>query len=60
MGHVASSRNLEYQAIGSNIYSANSGAKIIQFKLSTDMAWLDPTTVRIRYKITNTTPVVQG
>ena len=54
MDHIASSRSVEYQAIGSNVYSASSGASIVKFKLSDDMAWLDPTSVRIQYKIENT------
>ena len=54
MDHIDSSRSLEYQAVGSNIYSATAGVKVVKFRLSDDRAWLDPTSVRIQYKITNT------
>jgi len=55
MDHIDSSRSVEYQAIGSNSYSARDGAKVVKFRLSDDRAWLDPSSVRIQYKITNTT-----
>ena len=51
MDHIDSARSVEYQAIGSNTYSANIGAKVVKFRLSDDRAWLDPSTVRIQYKI---------
>ena len=57
MDHIDSSRSVEYQAIGSNVYSATAGAKVVKFRLSDDRAWLDPRTVRIQYKISNTAPV---
>ena len=55
MDHIDSSRTVEYQAVGSNIYSATSGAKVVKFRLNDDMAWLDPSSVRIQYQITNAT-----
>ena len=55
MDHIDSSRSVEYQAVGSNVYSASTGARIVKFRLSDDRAWLDPSSVRIQYKITNTT-----
>ena len=55
MDHINSSRSVEYQAVGSNIYSATAGAKVVKFRLSDDRAWLDPSSVRIQYKITNST-----
>ena len=55
MDHIDSSRSVEYQAVGSNIYTSTSGARIVKFRLSDDRAWLDPTSVRIQYKITNKT-----
>ena len=55
MDHIDSSRSVEYQAVGSNIYSATAGAKVVKFRLSDDRAWLDPSSVRIQYKITNST-----
>ena len=55
MDHIDSSRSVEYQAVGSNVYSAKDGAKIVKFRLSDDRAWLDPRSVRIQYKITNDT-----
>jgi len=54
MDHIDSSRSVEYQAVGSNIYSATAGVKVVKFRLSDDRAWLDPSSVRIQYKITNT------
>ena len=59
MDHIDSSRSVEYQAVGSNIYSARSGAKVVQFRLSDDRAWLDPSSIRVQYKITNTAPDVE-
>jgi len=58
MDHIDSSRSVEYQAIGSNIYTSNSGARIVKFRLSDDRAWLDPSSVRVQYKIKNTSTVV--
>lgn len=55
MDHIDSSRSVEYQAVGSNVYSPKTGAKIVKFRLSDDRAWLDPRSVRIQYKITNNT-----
>ena len=57
MDHIDSSRSVEYQAIGSNIYTSTSGARIVKFRLSDDRAWLDPSTVRIQYKIKNSSGV---
>jgi hypothetical protein len=57
MDHIDSSRSVEYQAIGSNIYTSNSGARIVKFRLSDDRAWLDPSSVRVQYKIKNTSTV---
>ena len=57
MDHIDSSRSVEYQAVGSNIYSARSGAKVVKFRLSDDRAWLDPSSVRVQYKIANTAPI---
>ena len=59
MDHIDSSRSVEYQAVGSNIYSARSGAKVVKFRLSDDRAWLDPRSIRVQYKIANTAPVVE-
>ena len=53
MDHIDSSRSVEYQAIGSNIYSATAGVKVVKFRLSDDRAWLDPSSVRIQYTIKN-------
>ena len=50
MDHIDSSRSVEYQAGGSNIYSATAEAKVVKFRLSDDRAWLDPSSVRIQYK----------
>ena len=59
MDHIDSSRSVEYQAVGSNVYSARSGAKVVKFRLSDDRAWLDPSSIRVQYKIANTAPVVE-
>ena len=60
MDHIDSARSVEYQAIGSNTYSANTGAKVVKFRLSDDRAWLDPSTVRIQYKIKNKFEIPAG
>ena len=57
MDHVDSSRSVEYQAVGSNIYTSTSGARIVKFRLSDDRAWLDPSAIRIQYKTSNTSGV---
>ena len=56
MDHIDSSRSVEYQAIGSNIYSATTGVKVVKFRLSDDRAWLDPSSVRIQHTIKNVAP----
>ena len=61
MGHIDSSKSVEYQAVGSNIYTSTSGARIVKFRLSDDRAWLDPSSVRVQYKVKNTSEVqVEG
>ena len=51
MDHIGSQRSVEYQAVGSNIYTSTSGARIVKFRLSDDRAWLDPSIIRIQYRI---------
>ena len=60
MDHIDSSRSVEYQAIGSNIYTSTSGARIVKFRLSDDRAWLDPSSVRVQYKIELISPLFQS
>ena len=57
MDHIDSSRSVEYQAVGSNIYTSTSGVRIVKFRLSDDRAWLDPSSIRIQYRIKNTSGV---
>ena len=37
---------LNIRLVGSNIYSATAGVKVVKFRLSDDRAWLDPTSVQ--------------
>lgn len=60
MDHIDSSRSVEYQAIGRNIYSSRRGATVVKFSLSDDRASLDPQSLRVQYKITNIALVVAG
>ena len=55
--YIASSRSVEYQAVGSNIYTSTSSARIVKFRLSDDRAWVDPSSIKIQYRIKNTSEV---
>ena len=50
--YVAERRSVSYFPSGSNIYQAGSGARVIRVNL-TGEGWLDPSTVRLTYTLTN-------
>jgi len=52
--YVNSQRNVTYNAIGSNIYSSVSGARIVKFMISDSRGWMDPDSVRVMFDIVNT------
>ena len=52
--YVHTQRNVTYNAIGSNIYSSVSGARIVKFMLSDSRGWLDPKSIRVAFDIVNT------
>ena len=52
--YVHTLRNVMYNAIGSNIYSSVSGARIVKFMLSDSRGWLDPKSIRVAFDIVNT------
>ena len=50
--YIQERRSVSFQTEGSNSYSANAGARVIRFKLSTE-GWLDPPTVRVFLDVVN-------
>ncbi len=52
--YVNSQRNVTYNAIGSNIYSSVSGARILKCMISDSRGWMDPDSVCVMFDIVNT------
>ena len=50
--YVTDRRSVSYFTAGSNIYTSTSGAKVARINLTSD-GWLDPSTVRLSYTLTN-------
>ena len=46
-------RRSSYLTAGSSIYQAGSGTRVIRINLTGD-GWLDPSTVRLHFRLTNT------
>ena len=51
--YVADRRSCSYFTDGSNIYQAGSGTRVIRINLTGD-SWLDPSTVRLHFRLANT------
>ena len=51
--YVADRKSCSYFTAGSNIYQAGSGTRVIRINLTGD-GWLDPSTVRLHFRLTNT------
>ena len=54
--YVTGRRNCSFFATGGNVYSPQTGVRVIRFQLSSD-GWLDPSSVRIMYTLQNNDPV---
>jgi hypothetical protein len=50
--YVTDRRSVNYYAAGSNVYTSASGARVLRINLTGD-GWLDPSTVRLTYTLTN-------
>jgi len=51
--YVVSRKNCTFYPSGSSLYSASSGAKLIRINLSSSTEWLDPSSIRLSYRINN-------
>ena len=51
--YITDRRSVNYYASGSNIYTSDSGARLIIINLTAD-GWLDPETVRVAFTLVNT------
>ena len=51
--YVTDRRSVSYQTDGGNIYSSQTGSRILKFRLSGE-GWLDPSTVRVMFDVMNT------
>jgi hypothetical protein len=51
--YVTDRRSVSFFTAGSNIYQSGSGARVARINLTGD-GWLDPSTVRVVYTLTNT------
>ena len=51
--YITDGRSVNYYASGSNIYTSDSGARLIRINLTGD-GWLDPETVRVAFTLVNT------
>ena len=51
--YVTDRRSCSYFTAGSNMYQAGSGTRAIKLNLTGD-GWLDPNTVRLHFRLTNT------
>jgi hypothetical protein len=56
--YVISRKNCTFYPSGSSLYSASSGTKLIRINLSSSTEWLDPSSVRLSYRINNGDGVV--
>ena len=45
---------MSYFTACSNIYTSNSGTKVIRINLTSESGWIDPGTVRLHYTLVNT------
>ena len=53
--YVTDRRSVNYFATGSNIYTSDSGARLIRINVTAD-GWLDPETIRVAFTLVNTDP----
>ena len=49
--YVTDRRAVSDFTAGSNIYTSNSGTKVIRINLTSESGWLDPGTVRLHYTL---------
>ena len=55
--YVTDRRSVNFYAAGSNVYTSDSGARVIRINLTGD-GWLDPATVRVAFTLVNTDATV--
>ena len=51
--YVTDRRSVNFFAAGSNVYTSESGARVVRINLTGD-GWLDPATVRVAFTLLNT------
>ena len=51
--YINERKSVSFYASGSNIYSPG-GTTLLKFHLTDDSAWLDPSTLRLQFKLNNT------
>ena len=51
--YITERKSVSFYASGSNIYSPG-GTTLLKFHLTDDSAWLDPSTLRLQFKLNNT------
>ena len=51
--YVTDRRSASFQTDGGNVYSSQSGSRILKFRLNGE-GWLDPSTVRVMFDVMNT------
>ena len=50
--YITERKSVSFYATGSNIYSPG-GTTLLKFNLTDDSAWLDPSTLRLQFKLNN-------
>jgi len=53
--YITERKSVSFYATGSNIYSPG-GTTLLKFNLTDDSAWLDPSTLRLQFKLNNGMP----
>ena len=53
--YITERKSVSFYASGSNIYTPQ-GTTLLKFHLTDNSAWLDPSTIRLQFKLTNTGP----
>ena len=51
--YVTDRRSVTFQTDGGNIYSSQSGSRVLKFRMNGE-GWLDPSTVRVMFDVVNT------
>ena len=51
--YITERKSVSFYAAGSNIYSPKNGTTLLKFNLTDNNAWLDPSTLRVQFKLNN-------